>query len=57
MTTKRALGIVIAIVALITGSFILIDESSVIEFFSAVGITLAIVSVITLCIWLIMDDE
>ena len=57
MTTKRALGIVIAIIAVITGSFILIDKSSVIEFFSAVGITLAIVAVITLCLWLIMDDE
>ena len=57
MNLKRALGIILAIIALVYGSLILIKTSSAIIFFSAVGISLAIVAIATLCAWLIGSDE
>lgn len=57
MKAKRVLGFVLAIIVLVVGSLILIKTSSAIIFFSGVGVALAIVAVITLCVWLIVSDE
>jgi hypothetical protein len=57
MTTKRALGIVLAIIVLVAGSLILIKISSTIIFFSSVGIALVIVAAVILCVWLITSDK
>ena len=55
MTTKRIIGIVLAIVSIIIGSLILINQSSSLMFFQAFGTSIIITALTALIVWLITE--